>query len=158
MNTAFECANCGHCCTGKGGIVVSPKDLARLCAHLGMGAEAFEERFGERKGHKLVVRLGPDGACIFFSQEKRCGVHEAKPDICRAWPYFRGNLVDEESFVMAKDFCPGLKVEASFAEFVDEGLDYLAVNGLVGRGGATEARALQVDDLLTAVAGKKKKA
>ena len=29
---AFSCKMCGHCCKGKGGIVVSPSDLKRLCA------------------------------------------------------------------------------------------------------------------------------
>ena len=26
---------CGHCCEGRGGIVVSPTDLARLASHMG---------------------------------------------------------------------------------------------------------------------------
>ena len=32
--TVFQCRMCGHCCEGRGGIVVSPADLTRLAAFL----------------------------------------------------------------------------------------------------------------------------
>lgn len=150
----FDCARCGHCCEGSGGIVVSNADLARLCAHLGLEAGAFEARYGQRRGGKLHVKPGPDGRCVFFVQGTGCGVHEAKPDICRAWPYFRGNLADSESFAMAMDFCPGIPKGQPHEDFVREGLAYLKDAGLCGRGGADEAGALQVDDLARRPGGK----
>ena len=145
---AFDCAMCGHCCEGKGGIVVSDKDLARLCAHMGVDAAMFEEQWGERRGKKLRVRTGEDGACVFFQQGAGCAVHAAKPDICRAWPFFRGNLVDNESFLLAADFCPGISRTCTHAAFVRQGLDCLQREGLVGGSGQDEAGALQVTDLL----------
>ena len=36
QDTVFNCRMCGHCCEGRGGIVVSPTDLARLAAHMGL--------------------------------------------------------------------------------------------------------------------------
>lgn len=153
---SFDCLMCGHCCEGTGGIVVSEKDLQRLCAHLDVTPEEFAEQWGVYKGEKLIIRTS--GAhCIFFVAGKGCGVHLAKPDICRAWPYFRGNLVDEESLSLAKDFCPGIPQELSHEDFVDQGLAYLHDNGLSGRGGADEAAALQIDDLSKSVADSRTK-
>lgn len=147
---AFDCKRCGHCCEGRGGIVVSHTDLERLCLHLGLTAEAFTERYGELRGGKLQVRAGDDGFCVFFVPESGCAVHGAKPDICRAWPYFRGNLVDAESFALAKDFCPGIPAEQAHADFVREGLESLAAEELTGTAQADQAGALQVADLSSA--------
>lgn len=149
---AFDCRMCGHCCEGRGGIVVSAKDLERLSAHMGVGPDEFELLWGERRGRKLHIRAGEDGSCVFFDHGKGCMVHEAKPDICRAWPFFRGNLVDEESFILAGGFCPGIAGEAGHDEFVRQGLKYLLQNQLVGNAGPDEAGALQVSDLLEKLA------
>ena len=71
----------------------------------------------------------------------------AKPDICRAWPFFRGNLLDAESLALAKDYCPGIHPEIEWGEFARQGLNYLDAKNLSGRGAPDEAAALQVDDL-----------
>lgn len=157
MKYAFDCKCCGHCCEGRGGIVVSPDDLARLCAHLAVSETEFTARWGEIRGEKLHVRTGPDGSCIFFRSGTGCTVHPAKPDICRAWPYFRGNLVDAESLAMAKDFCPGIPPKMPHAAFVREGLAYLSEKNLIKSAATYEAGALQVSDLLPLLAENKKK-
>lgn len=144
---AFACAMCGHCCEGSGGIVVSRRDLARLCMFLELTPEEFERRWCERHGGKLHVRAGESGACVFFEKETGCGVHAAKPDICRAWPYFRGNLVDSRSLAWAREFCPGIPRDCSHEDFVRLGLKCLEREDIVGRGGADEAGALQVRDI-----------
>lgn len=146
----FACRRCGQCCRGEGGIVVSNKDLDRLCRYLGMGAAVFETRYGRRSFGKLKVRIGADENCIFFREGEGCTVHPARPDICRAWPYFRGNLVDEQSHALAAQYCPGLDKQQPHEEFLQEGLRYLQSEGLCGRNGPDEAAALQVDDLAAA--------
>lgn len=151
--TAFDCRMCGRCCMGKGGIVVSGKDLKRLCAHLACGPEDFENRYGQRRNGKMYIRSDETGCCLFFQKGIGCGVHAAKPDICRAWPYFRGNLVDSESLELAKGFCPGISREQSHGDFVKEGLAYLVREKLVGGSRKDEAGALQVADLLAGSAG-----
>lgn len=155
MNTmpkAFDCRMCGTCCRGSGGIVVSDKDLQRLCAHSALSPREFSERFTERRNGKLVIRAGDDGCCIFFTSTAGCTIHPAKPDICRAWPFFRGNLLDAESLALAKDYCPGINPDMEQPEFARCGLEQLEAENLVGRGGADEAAALQVKDLLTLLA------
>ena len=98
--SVFNCRMCGHCCEGKGGIIVSPADLTRLAAHLQQSPDSVVESFCERIGGKLKIRCGEDGYCVFFRQGSGCGVHEGKPAICRAWPFFRGNIEDPASLAM----------------------------------------------------------
>ena len=159
MSDSFSCRCCGHCCEGRGGIVVSPSDCDRLCAFLKICPEEFETQWGERRGGKLHVRASDENRCVFFTQGRGCSVHEAKPDICRAWPYFRGNLVDPESLSLAREFCPGIPAEQSFTSFAKEGFAYLHAQGLV-RSGAEEgvAKALCVADLLPQLARNSEKA
>lgn len=151
-SSAFACRLCGHCCEGRGGIVVSERDLRRLLKHMGLTHDEFERRYGERRGGKLHIRNEDSGACVFFQRGQGCLVHPAKPDICRAWPYFRGNLVDRESLELAKDFCPGIPLALSHEEFVRQGLASLQEAKLVGAGAPDEAGALQVADLLEKLA------
>lgn len=138
----FDCRMCGICCEGKGGIVVSPTDLPRICAFLEQSPAEFTTTYGEQHNGKLKIRTGDDGFCIFFVQGKGCSVHPAKPDICRAWPFFRGNIVDAESYAMAKEFCAGIRPDAAHDEFVAEGRAYLQAQGLHAEDSHTEANAL----------------
>lgn len=143
----FDCQKCGQCCEGSGGIVLSGKDLARLAAFLRRGVDDTRREYCEYANGKLKIRSGHDGCCIFFRAGLGCVVHEGKPDICRAWPFFRGNLVDAHSFYMARDFCPGIARNASFEMFVRAGMEYLRRHDLLAKGQPGEANALKVGEL-----------
>ena len=140
--SVFDCKMCGHCCEGSGGIILSPSDLARLSTHLGMEADAVSQHYAERVNGKLKIRNGDDGRCIFFREGRGCGVHAAKPSVCRAWPFFRGNIEDPSSLALAKEYCPGIRPDASHAEFAREGLDTLRREGLLAQDASCEANAL----------------
>ena len=140
----FDCKMCGECCTGKGGIVVSPADLTRLAGYLHLSEEDVVARYAEYSGTKLKLRNNADGACVFFLREKGCSVHLGKPAICRAWPFFRGNLVDAESYAMAREFCPGIRPNIRHEDFARVGHSYLEREQLLARDTATEANALIV--------------
>lgn len=152
MAEIFDCKCCGHCCEGAGGIVVSQREVTRLCEYLHISEADFEQEYGERVNGKLRVRNGSNGFCIFFTEGVGCAVHTAKPDVCRAWPFFRGNLVDPVSLALAKDYCPGIPRDMSFEDFVSAGVTYLHDMKLVQE--KSYAHALDVHELLT---GKKSK-
>ncbi len=143
---AFDCKMCGQCCQGEGGIVVGPSDLLRLADHLAVSPDQFAAQYGVRRNGKLFIRAGEDGFCLFFTQGKGCGVHVAKPDICRAWPFFRGNVLDAGSLEFAKEYCPGIRKDVTHAEFARQGRAYLAAHMLVASDPTCEARALILDD------------
>jgi len=64
-----------------------------------------------------------------------------------AWPFFRGNLLDEYSFELAKDYCPGLDQEARHGDFVAQGIHYLRQSGLISDQKTGQSNALIVEDL-----------
>ncbi len=137
-DSAFTCRRCGHCCQGEGGIILTAPDIRRLCRHLGIDRERFLSQSAEHAGGKYRLKSRDDGYCIFFIEGHGCGVHQARPDICRAWPFFRGNLIDAVSWEMAQDFCPGINGKVSHEEFVRQGLRYLHDQG-IGRTSGTPA-------------------
>ena len=139
---AFDCRMCGECCQGKGGIVLGPRDLPRLCSHLHMEVEGFIAAYAYRQGEKIKIRTGSDNSCIFFLPGTGCSIHVAKPDICRAWPFFRGNMLDGESLDMAKKFCPGINPAIDHDAFVRAGLKHLAEHHLRASDSEHEANAL----------------
>jgi len=139
---AFECQRCGHCCQGEGGIVLTPHDRERLAGHLDMEVAAMLEQYAESAGDKLRLRMGGDGYCVFFQQGVGCGVHPGRPDVCRAWPYFRGNMVDQTSWEMIQTDCPGVNNAVGHEAFVQQGLDYLHEQGLIHDPGPETPHAL----------------
>ncbi|SBW00531.1 hypothetical protein KL86DPRO_11800 [uncultured delta proteobacterium] len=138
----FACRRCGECCSGQGGIILRETDSERLAAFLGLPVAVFHERFAEESRGKKRLIMGKDGGCVFFGA-KGCSVHPAKPDVCRAWPFFRGNLTDPVSFAMAKQGCPGIPEGAAFAVFCRTGARELLSQGIF-----TEPEELRVPAVL----------
>ena len=141
---AFNCQMCGHCCQGEGGIVMTAKDRTRLAAHLSISEEEMIEKYTQERNGKLHLTCGDDGYCVFY--KTGCGVHPGRPDICRAWPFFRGNLVDETSWEMIQDYCPGVNPEVGHAEFVRQGKQYLRDEDLLRYDPDTSPNALISED------------
>lgn len=131
MPDAFICRMCGQCCQGQGGIVLSSRDINRLAAGLALSPQALLNAYGAFDNTKPILTSSDDGTCIFFQPSQGCTVHALKPDICRAWPFFRGNLEDESSWRMAQGYCPGINPDISHLEFVRQGLIYVRSQDLV---------------------------
>lgn len=145
--SVFECRMCGRCCEGLGGIVLSAKDLDRVAEYMGLSPSGFSVLYAEPRGGKLAIRAGEDGFCVFFKESGGCAVHPGRPDICRAWPFFRGNLVDAVSLEMAATDCPGIRLEQGFEEFRRQGLEYLRKHGLIAAADDSgTANALKIKD------------
>ncbi|MEW6387433.1 MAG: YkgJ family cysteine cluster protein [Thermodesulfobacteriota bacterium] len=112
----FQCQQCGDCCQGNGGILLSQKEMRRLAAFLKMSLKDFRQRY------VTASSLGPNlatqnGICI-FQEGKLCRVHPVKPRICREWPYLPALLKYAEEFEEAKRACPGIDPECSHTDFV----------------------------------------
>jgi Fe-S-cluster containining protein len=128
LQESFDCQRCGHCCEGRGGIVLQDSDLQRLALHFNMDESAFCASYVEICNGKRTLRVGEDELCVFYRQG--CTVHEFKPAVCRAWPFFRGNLIDPISWEMASEDCPGIVLAAGHEAFVREGMAWLKAAGL----------------------------
>ncbi len=144
--SCFSCRMCGHCCSGRGGIVVGPRDLPRLADFFCMDEATFLAEHTEQMGGKRMLKTGRDGFCAFFSHERGCAIHVVRPDVCRAWPYFRGNLVDQVSYALAQDDCPGISRTCEHSVFAHEGFAFLKAHKLLAGDPAREGRALMVQE------------
>jgi len=75
---------------------VSDYDIARLAKHFGISFETAKKRFTYRYKTKdadeQILRHQRDhiykSVCRFFDRdERRCTVYEARPNVCRRYPY-----------------------------------------------------------------------
>jgi len=85
---------------------VSEADIARLARHFDLPVEQAREKFTYRYQTKEVdeqiLRHQRDhiykSICRFFdTDERRCTVYEARPNVCRKYPY--GNACGYYSFL-----------------------------------------------------------
>ena len=127
---AFSCKMCGHCCQGKGGIILTDKDSIRLADFLNMTVTDLHEKHCEpAHDEKIQLKVAEkDLYCIFY--DKGCSIHSARPDICRAWPFFKGNIVDPVSLSLSLDYCHGINKNIEHKIFAKQGLEYIKKENL----------------------------
>lgn len=89
------CKGCSKCCSGMGSsVILDPMDLYRLTGHLN---ESFETLMADKIELNVVDGVilpnlkmsGEDEACAFLDGDGRCGIHAARPGICRLFPLGR---------------------------------------------------------------------
>ncbi len=113
----FECRQCGACCLGRGGVRLTVARAEDAAAFLGLPADEFAQRCLAPGPPPWDIRIGDDGFCIFHQPDGRCRIHPAKPDTCRQWPYLPALLTRESAFLDARQACPGLSPNLTWAEF-----------------------------------------
>ena len=94
----FQCRRCGNCCRDlEGQLMLEPLDayhLARLLREQGKAASIDDVYV--RYAHPDIVEgilpiylmdtVGPGHACVFL-KDGRCSVYEARPQVCRMYPF-----------------------------------------------------------------------
>jgi uncharacterized protein len=106
MKSRFDCSKCpGYCCSHPR-IAVSEHDIARLARHFGLSLTTARRRFTYRyrtkEADEQLLRHQRDHiyktVCRFFdTEERRCTVYEARPNVCRRYPY--GNVCGYYGFL-----------------------------------------------------------
>jgi len=112
----FSCRQCGECCRGERGILVTGAEHEAMAAYLGLSPADFAARY------LVATPLGPQlasrhGACA-LQGDGLCRVHPVKPRICREWPYLSALLRHADEFEAAKGACPGLAADAGPEDFI----------------------------------------
>lgn len=105
-----DCQGCSACCRGMGDtILLDPCDVYRLREGL---QKSSTELFGAcielhvEEGLLLPnLRMGQGDACVFLLKEGRCGIHEFRPGLCRAFPLGRNYEDGKLSYFLLED-CP----------------------------------------------------
>ena len=109
---AFECTQCGDCCSGpgEGYVWVTQTEIRSLAAAIGMSdrLEEFERKFTRQVGSQTSLVEYSDGDCIFLDPKTRgCSVYEARPVQCRTWPFWKSNVKSPRTWAQSAKSCPG---------------------------------------------------
>ena len=108
----FECRQCGDCCRGFGGTLVSEDDVAAIAGYLGTSPDRLLKTYCVRSGSGLVLTQGEDGYCV-FARRALCRIHPVKPRMCRAWPFIENVLRDPGNWYIMAGACPGMRTDIS---------------------------------------------
>ncbi len=119
----FFCRMCGQCCYGEGGITVSPEEIERIAAFLGMESEEFRGSCCEMRYGGVSIKTDGEGKCLFFEIGPGCRIHSVKPERCARWPFYPVLLKDRTAWSEAMDACPGINRNCSHQAFVRQGRD-----------------------------------
>jgi Fe-S-cluster containining protein len=105
----FKCTGCGDCCTGAPGFVwVNNEEIATLAAEVGLGEEAFEEKYVRTIGVRKSLNELENFDCVFFDgKTRKCKVYNARPRQCRTWPFWDSNVRTPEAWAATCNVCPG---------------------------------------------------
>jgi Fe-S-cluster containining protein len=107
---AFECQQCGRCCTGAPGFVwVSREEVSRLAAALGLPASEFDRLYLRRERGRLCLTERANYDCVLLDPATRtCRAYDARPTQCRTWPWWPENLRSQRTWRRARRECPGI--------------------------------------------------
>ncbi len=104
----FACQpGCTRCCDTQGFVYITENDLLRIARHLGLTAEAFEQRYVIR--YRRILRLRkPAGSQCHFLTGSGCSVHDVKPVQCRTYPFWPELVEDQAAWNEEAGRCPGI--------------------------------------------------
>ncbi|UCD28909.1 MAG: YkgJ family cysteine cluster protein [Planctomycetota bacterium] len=84
----MDCTTCGACCRVNT-IPVDEKDVKRLAKHLKLSQDQFYKQYiTENEFGETAIDTAP---CPFL-EGNLCSVYDARPDVCRKYPYIGGNI------------------------------------------------------------------
>jgi Fe-S-cluster containining protein len=121
---SFQCTQCGNCCTGGPGYVwMSDVEIDRLAAHFKISREETLKKYCRKIHGRISLKEKRDEhgeyPCIFLTEtitkgangrsvkKRGCSIYPVRPLQCRTWPYWDGNLANEESWQAVGHKCPG---------------------------------------------------
>lgn len=89
----LDCATCvAACCHVAGHVDISLFDAQRLADALGVSIGTFLDEYTARYEDMRVIKLHGD-RCRFLGPDNRCTVYAARPDTCRDYLCWRGDVI-----------------------------------------------------------------
>ena len=114
---AFECLECGGCCSGpeEGYVWITRPEIAVAAGYLDVPVEQFMQRYTRRIGSRISLVEKSNFDCVFLDPPdtdgngpKRCSVYAVRPMQCRTWPFWPSNLRSQRAWSLAATRCPGI--------------------------------------------------
>ena len=110
----FECSQCGNCCSGpdEGYIWITRAEIELLAKHLGLSVGQLRKKYLKRVGTRTsIIEEAVTRDCIFLTKiggKKGCAIYPVRPNQCRTWPFWSGNLTKPDRWNDAAVKCPGV--------------------------------------------------
>jgi Fe-S-cluster containining protein len=91
-----QCNRCGACCRDQDGIIISLNDAHLLSVKLGLPLKNFVRKYCRTASSYDIFGHGPyqgialktkKGVCTFYADNAGCTVNDAKPMVCRLYPF-----------------------------------------------------------------------
>ncbi len=104
----FTCqTGCISCCTERGYVYLTERDLRNAAAFLGISRRVFEARYIYRTRHLLRLRK-PRGSQCPFLEADGCIIHAVKPTQCRVFPFWPELAGSRREWRKTSSYCPGI--------------------------------------------------
>ncbi len=110
----FECDQCGGCCSGpkEGYIWVTRPEIELIADYLKITAGQLRQEYIKRVGLRssLVEQLVSKD-CVFLQEingRRVCVIYPVRPNQCRTWPFWPGNLTNPNAWNRAASTCGGI--------------------------------------------------
>jgi Fe-S-cluster containining protein len=87
--TSDMCTKCGGCCRNCPFVALSTDEIGALSRFTGLEEAAFSESDRSAKPEKFL-KFQKSGSCVFLKEEAgkyACSVYEARPGVCRSYPF-----------------------------------------------------------------------
>ncbi len=89
-NVAFSCNCCGLCCGNTPNktrhILLLEREADEISEQTGLPIEEFAAESSNSTPYMYEMRKPYDGKC-FFLKDNRCSIYDARPLICRFYPF-----------------------------------------------------------------------
>jgi len=108
----FICEHCGACCTGCTPIQLCETDLKRWVDYFEKSLKVIIRRHVKvyKEGRQQKIAIKKDLPCKFYIPGKGCRIYEARPEVCRTFPFLSGESMDSETFIVHESCLGALKV------------------------------------------------
>jgi Fe-S-cluster containining protein len=90
---------------------VTREEIRAIADYLGRPDGKLERSEVRRVALRHSLTEKPNGDCIFLVRENgktSCAIHEVRPQQCRTWPFWEGNLKTPHDWNTASKNCPGM--------------------------------------------------
>lgn len=110
----FDCHQCGGCCSGpgEGYIWLIQAEIKFIADYLSESVEQVRQKYLRRVGPRTsIIEEAVSKDCIFAREidgQKKCAIYPVRPNQCRTWPFWAGNLQSASKWNQATGECPGI--------------------------------------------------
>jgi Fe-S-cluster containining protein len=103
------CNDCSKCCEDTE-IDLTPYDVERMSAHLGISQSAFVSEYCvPHPKHRLFLYRLKQKPCVFL-KDKKCTVYSARPNVCIFFPFFSFGIQEGSWQIYEKQNRPAITV------------------------------------------------